>query len=242
MTRETIVARIQALLAKARDAGATEAEAAAAAAAAERLLARHALSMRDVQAEDISGHDSGLRYLDPWIRNMAVHAARLYGCEPLVVPAQVWGTSKKTGLRQLFTYRTIRVYGRESSATVAVSMIGYLYDTVIRMSRSYSSLRREQLQFQRGCGERIASRLYELRLEQQSRSTTQEGRGDGTSLVVVEQSEAEAYVAERLATYTARRTSSDTRSRASHDGWAAGESVSLGGQVGSSGAPQRALT
>lgn len=241
MTRDTIIARVQALLAKARDAGATEAEAASAAAAAERLLARHALSMRDVETPSISGVATGLRYLDPWIRSMAVQAARLYGCEPLVTYARAQGTSKKTGQRQTFTYKTITVYGREASTIVATSMITYLYDTVIRMSRDYSRERREQLQFQRGCGERIATRLWELRLEQQARSATQEGRGDGTSLVVVEQSEAEAYVRDSLDTRKVRNTVSDTRSRASHDGWAAGENVSLGGQVGSSGSSQRAL-
>lgn len=226
------IARIRALLAKSRDPASSEAEAASAAAAAERLLARHALTMRDVERPDIAEHKTGIRYLEPWARNIAVHAARLYGCEPLVTEESVSGISRKTGRPKTVYYRSVSVYGRQVSADVAVSMISYLIATVVRLSRDYSSERREQLGFQRGCGERVADRLWELRQEQESRAESQEGRGDGTSLVVVEQSEAREFVMGGIAAGPTRRTQSNTRSRAAHAGWEAGAGIGLGGQVG----------
>lgn len=231
---DSTIARIRALLAKSRDPAASEAEAASAAHAAERLLARHALTMRDVERPNITEHKTGIRYLEPWARNIAVHAARLYGCEPLVTEESTTGISRKTGQQKTIRYRSVSVYGRQVSAEVAVSMISYLIATVVRLSRDYSSERKEQLGFQRGCGERVATRLWELRMEQEQRAESQEGRGDGTSLVVVEQNEAREFLAENISLRAVRRTGSNTRSRAAHAGWEAGASIGLGGQVGGS--------
>lgn len=229
---DSTIARIRALLDKSRDPAASEAEAASAAQAAERLLARHALTMRDVDRPDISEHKTGIRYLEPWARNIAVHAARLYGCEPLVTREYATGVSRKTGRPKRIDYRSVSVYGRAVSAEVAVSMISYLIATVVRLSRDYSSDRRDQLGFQRGCGERVAHRIWELRQEQEQRAERQEGRGDGTSLVVVEQSEARAHLEASMQLNATRRTQSNTRSRAAHAGWEAGAGIGLGGQVG----------
>lgn len=229
---DTAITRIQALLAKSRDPGASEAEAASAASLAERLLARHALSMRDVEVQPIAGQKTGLRYLEPWVRNIATHAARLYGCEPLVVSEYTDSVSRKTGRTIRVEFKSVTLYGRPVSTEVAASMITYLYDTVIRMSRDYSRERREQLQFQRGAGERLATRLWQMRNEQEARSETSEGRGDGTSLVVAEQSEALQWMRETMELKRVRATSSNTRSAASHAGWGAAGSVSLGGQIG----------
>ena len=227
---ESAVSRIRALLEKSRDPAASEAEAAAAVAMAERLLARHALSLADVTRLEIVSVKTGIRYLEPWVRNMAVHAARLYGCEPLVVTEIARST--RGGATE---YKSLTLFGRQVSTDVAVSMINYLIATVVRLSRDYSSVRRDQLGFQRGAGERVATRLWELRKEQTARAETQEGTSDGTSLVVVEQSEASRFMHETVKTHKVRQRGSDTSSRASHDGLAAGAGISLGGQVG--GAP-----
>lgn len=229
---DTAITRIRALLAKSRDPGASEAEAASAASLAERLLARHALSMADVEVQEISARKTGLRYLEPWVRNMAAHAARLYGCEPLVVEEYADSVSRKTGRPMRVQYRSITVYGREVNTEVAVSMITYLYDTVIRMSRDHSRERREQLQFQRGAGERLATRLWEMKESQNARSETSDGQSDGTSIVVVEQMEALSHIKSMMDVSPVRGTSSDTRSASSHAGWDAGGRVSLGGQIG----------
>lgn len=234
MNDSIIYARIRALLAKSRDPASSENEAASAASAAERLLARHALTMRDVDRPSILEHKTGIRYLEPWARNIAVHAARLYGCEPLVTEEFVAGTSRKTGTPKTIRYRSVSVYGRAVSAEVAVGMISYLISTVVRLSREYSSERKDQLGFQRGCGERVADRLYSLRMEQENRAESQEGRGDGTSLVVVEQSEAREFLENSMQLRKMRRTESNTRSRAAHAGWDAGAGISIGGQVGGS--------
>ncbi len=241
MSIEPIVARIRALLAKSVDPAATEAEAAAAASAAERLLARHALSMRDVEVQRIGSEKTGLRYLEPWVRNMAVQAARLYGCEPLVTTEKTWGVSKKTGKRIDVEYRSLTLYGRPMNTEVACSMISYLYNTVLRMSRDYSSARKEQLGFQRGAGERLATRLWELRQEQERRSETQDGLGDGTSLIVVEQNEAQEWLRNNIKMHKVRATGSNTSSLASHAGWSAAGDISLGGQIGGSESGPRRL-
>lgn len=232
---DSIIARIRALLAKARDPAASEAEAASAAAAVERLLARYALSMKDIERPSIGEHKTGIRYLEPWARNIAVQTARLYGCEPLVTEERVSSISRKTGEPKTVYYRSISVFGRAVSAEVAVSMISYLIATTVRMSRDYSSERREQLQFQRGAGERLAHRVWEMLMDQNRKAETQDGRGDGTSLVVMEQNEARDFLRENVKTTKTRATSSNTRSHAAHAGWNAAGSVSLSGQVGGSG-------
>jgi hypothetical protein len=233
MSKDGIVDRVRALLAKANDAGATEAEAAAAASLAERLLARHALEMRDVLGQDIVRRDTSIRYLDPWTRNLAVHAARLYGCEPLVthVPYTRPGRGKNSGRVEHDSYRSIAVFGRPASAEVAVSMIDWLVHMVYLMSREYSSQRRDQLPFQRGAGERLATRLWEMREAQSGSMVRSSGSTDGTSLILIEQSEAAEWVKKNAAVSKVRMTSSDTSGHAALDGWNAGGGIHLGGQV-----------
>lgn len=239
MADNSVIARVRALLERTTAAGCTEEEAAAAASAAERLLRRHNLEMRDVRRPDIVGLDTGQRYLDPWARSLGVHAARYYGCEPLVVHVPYVRPSRRPGMPdRRDTYRSLRFYGREAAVTVAVEMYMYLWQTVIRLSRDYSPARAEQLGFQRGAGERLAHRLWELREEQTRRAETQEGRSDGTSLVVVEQSEALEHIRASMTTSQVRRTTSDTSGRAAHDGWRAGGDIGLAPQVAGARGPQ----
>lgn len=243
MSSESIIERIRALLAKANDAGCTEAEAAAAAAAVEKLLARHALSMLDVRDPGIVERKTSIRYLDPWTRVVAVHAARLYGCEPLVtqIPYTRPGRGKNAGRLEHDTYRSISVYGRPASAEVAVSMIDWLVQLVYRMSREYSSARREQLPFQRGAGERLATRLWEMHSAQRVDPEAVGAETQGTSLLVIEQSEARAWMEKNMRLVAVRNTVSNTGSDAAMDGWVAAGDVSLGGQVGRTGSAARAL-
>lgn len=238
-TDNPIIEKIRALLAKTTAAGATEEEAAAAAAAAERLLAKHKLDERDVNKSPIVMRKTGIRYLEPWVLSVATNAARFYGCQALMYP-QVYRNAKgKTS-----QYNSVMMVGRESSCIVAVSMVGYLIETIVRMSRQNYRERAPQLGYQRGAGERIGHRLYDLSRRQDTQAKAEKTgmtTPDGTSIIVVERDEAEQWMAENLQTEKVKSRSSDLSGRAAAQGWADAEKINLNDQVGGAGGGVLAL-
>lgn len=235
-----IIARVRALLERTVQQGATEAEAAAAAQAVERILARHSLTMDEVLAAPIAGRPSRLRYLEPWVRNMGVQCARYYGCEPYITYVRYTRRGRAGRPDTVDHYRTLVFYGREDATAVAVEMACYLYDTVIRLSRDFSGARAEQLAFQRGAGEKLADRLWSLRLEQESHAQQPAGVSDGTALVVQQKSEAKNWVEKNLESVKKTLRESNLDSDAAWHGAAAAMQIPLTTQVGAAGAPPAA--
>lgn len=231
---DPIIEKIRALLAKTTAAGATEEEAAAAAAAAERLLAKYKLDESDIRASPIVMKKTGLRYMDPWVWHLVIYTSRFYGCT-----AMVYDQDYKNQRGVWSKYESALVIGRESSASVAVSMIDYLWNTVVRMSRQKYKERKPQLAYQRGMGESLATRLCRMH-ERQRDQAMAESSGvsaaapDGTSLIVIEQNEAEEWMRKNLE-FSTTTVKSNLESDAALEGWVDAKSIHLGPQVGGAG-------
>lgn len=215
-----IVEKVRALLAKARDEACSEAEAEACMARARKLMDEHGVS--EVFLEDEVGQDEVRpKYLDPWRKTLANRAAAFYGCTTLF-----FGTEKR-----------FVVVGRGASRSVAMDMIQWLDSVVLRLARewrkSVGGSRGDQLNFERACGLRIGARLAEMTAAAK-RVEAGGGEGGGTSLVPVivrELEEADEWMRGRyrFGTVQARSKVAGAGGAA---GRAAGEKVSLGGQLG----------
>lgn len=240
---DQLLERVRKLMAKATDASVTEAEAQAFASKAAELLAAHGLAMADVpqEARD-DGYESSLldlRYHDPWRSAVVGAAARLYMCRWLHSHVQY---TPRGGAGRAWR-RAYMLVGRPANIDVCTRMVVYLTDTVQRLSRQYSSVRRDQLHFERACGARVASRLLERAREQQSRHDQKSAGGTTLPAVIAsELDQAEAWMRANMQLGRPNRSLARpirAGGRAAADGWAAGADVGLDPQVG--GGQQRRL-
>jgi len=153
--------KISALLANARDPGVTQAEAAAFAARAARMLEENNLSEHDLPLGDQKPIEPLLfspKYADPWRRSIVFAAAELYMCRAFNTTVRELNKKKTKYVKRKAFY----FVGRESSTQTAEIMCEYFFDSVVRLSREYSSERAAQLGFQRGCGEELAYLISSL--------------------------------------------------------------------------------
>jgi len=219
-----IVDKVRALLAKARDGACSEAEAEACMARARKLMDEHGVS--EVFLEDEVGQDEVRpKYLDPWRKTLAHRAAAYYGCSTLF-----FGTEKR-----------FVVVGRGASRSVALDMIQWLDSLVLRLARewrkSVGGSRGDQLNFERSCGTRIGMRLAEMTAAATRVDGNGAGEGGGTSLVPVlvrELEEADSWMRARYRVGTVK-SRSKMEGAGGAAGRAAGDKVSLGGQLGGGG-------
>ncbi len=161
-----VVDKIRKLLAMA-DGTENEHEAASFAEKAAALLAANNLSLADISEEegDISEHMWETMYFDPWRRRVIEQAAMLYFCD---VFFRKWYDKAGRKRRQ-----GIVIVGRPHNAYIAKMMASYLIDTTLRLANNYGkkekpiymSRRAATIGFERGCGEMLAYRMSQLRLE-----------------------------------------------------------------------------
>lgn len=246
MTNDTpIKERIRALLAKAGDKATTEAEAASTAALAAKLLLRHGLTEGDVTLPDQSEilvrvYDP--KYTDPWRRSIVFSVAELYMCEALNTTRTQ--RNKKTG--QLRQVRSFAFVGRPTHTELCTSMTDWLIDTVVRLSREYSSVRRDQLAFQRGCGEGLASRIYQKAVHQTQTPDRAAGEPHqeltGTQLAILsEQIAVRDWMKDNIETTTIRVGGSNLDSDAASDGLRKSSEIGLDDQISSADVQERRL-
>jgi len=218
-----VVEKIEALLVKARDGACSEAEAAACMERARRLMDQHGIEEAElgVGAEGVDEEQVGMKYLEPWRKVLAMRVAAYYGCATMF-----YGSEKK-----------FLLVGRKASREVAKSMVVWLDSVVVRLAREWRKAdgadRKAQLNFERACGGRICERLRQMTEAATGRG---DGAGEGTSLVLArELDEANDWMAGRykFGTIAARSRAGGAGGAA---GRAAGDNVSLGGQVGGRGA------
>lgn len=172
-----------------------EAEAAAFAAKVQNLLAQHNLDLSDIeQMEEVFGEeDFGEKYIDPWRRRLAAAVARYYMCE--FCNDMIWSDKKKK-LVKSFTIMgkkhnrvvAISMYHYLTTTTVRLASQyaraegkkwleevkewkreGYSDTEAKDLAGDPPTLRRSALGFERGCGERLATRLNTLRAELRSK-------------------------------------------------------------------------
>jgi hypothetical protein len=215
------VDKIKKLLAKARDAGASEAEAEACARMARQLMDAHGISEDAVRekADGAGSHEHRPKYFDPWRRDIANNCTKFYGC------LAVFSSDKKSCV----------VVGRESSRAVAIDMMEFLEHTVVKLARDYRKSvgggRAEQLNFERACGTRVAYRLCQMWKAATGESA--DGESGGTSVVLVDElAQARAYVDALGNVRKGNTRESKQVGAAARAGRAAGDKVGLGGQVG----------
>lgn len=231
-----IVDKIQKLLAMANDDSLSEEIAALYAAKAADLLAANNLSMSDVVTEDA---DDGLieqqwetMYLDPWRRRLIRASAQLYFCDNFL---RKWWDKKAHRLRD-----GVVLIGRPHNIFIAKMMATYLIDTTMRLAIDYShknptayfTPRGTRLAFERGCGEKLAWRLHELRKsksagEQIFRETNP---GNLPALYATEADLAKKYI-ESLGLKNAKVRGSDLSTIHSKAGVRAANAISLEPQI-----------
>lgn len=187
------------------------------------LLAKHNLDeamlrSRDAEREQgpIGEHPFGLRVPDAWRERIMAGVAKLYYCKLLY-------TRRRSGQADARSWRFV---GREHNAIVAKAMAEYLFATVKRMAREYSSERSLQSNFRKGAGDRLYNRMLELAAAQ--RATPAAGAGDGTALMVLTEDQA---LADYLANTPTGKSRSHKHGAGSHAGWEAGGRIGLNTQV-----------
>lgn len=188
MTKEDIIARINALLAKSKDKGATEEEALACANLASKLMLKHQIEEFQLGKEPdeviVITHPS--KITNRWRRFVAVAAATLYQCKILI------NRNPRTGRDEFL------IIGRPENARVCESMITYFFEAVRRISRKSTAgkTNKEFLSFERGCGEGLAYRLS--RLHEERMKSAAETTEIGMALVVVSGKEIDKFINSKL--------------------------------------------
>ena len=225
MTRERIKAKIDALRAKTRAAGCTEAEAIAAAELAARLMADHGLSEADMAMDEAVGVGETIRAT--WRTKLGCAIAVCTNCASFIDDRGVRNTTI------VFTGRApgpeIAVYLRDVCIrAVEAELRRFKAGTFYRRRRSAATRRQAAADFADGMVDRLTRRLYEM-----FRPTL-----DTTAIA-----EARAAVAERHGDLVSHPLQErETRfSEASFAGWRAGGDVALNHGVGSADGAAPAL-
>lgn len=220
-----VVELVRKLLALAGNAGATEAEAALAMEKARDILAAHNLSMEAVAGEHGAIEEIGLAYgRDAWRGTVALGVTKLYFCRAYAARDQ-----------------RLMIVGKPADAKVAALMLPYVWLAVERATpRGHS--RAFNNSFRRGAAQRVYRRCLDMIA---ARSVPAPIGGASTTLPALASlydrigREIEAYL-RRVHGFqkfekTTHRTTSDAAGY--HAGKAAGDGISLGGQVAHTSRP-----
>lgn len=164
----------------------------------------------------------------------------------------IW--KRKPQMDKYFRPRVVLV-GRPHNRAVAAEMIPYLYRTVVRLAREYAkalseedlamqgiSRRKAQLDFEAGCGDRVADRLWRLAYEAELAQRKAQKKGPSTAVTLYDQFETEnkAFM-EGLGLKKRRTGGINLDSEHAEAGVKAGDEVSLNAQVGATGKRVAAL-
>jgi len=226
----SIVETIAKLRAKAEDKSVGEAEAALFAEKVADLLAKHNLTLDDLDREDnyiVEEHWHTV-YCDPWRRYIASSAARLYFCDCYY---RKWYDPLSRRVRDGIVF-----VGTATNIFVAKEMSEYLFNTTMRMAIKYAheykntaySWRQTRLNYERGMGTRLAQRLRELREARVQRPADKSGL---PALYDTESQRAKSRMDALGLTKKAGFTSVFTRRDAARAGFQDAEKVSLQEQV-----------
>lgn len=240
MSQQKIIDLVRKLLAKANDAAATPEEAAAFAAKASQMLIEHGLDETSIGAKAYSVGERLWKapYADDlWFRRMVQNAAPAFMCQLVLTKTHSIVKSRKTGQDKLATKTAFILVGKEERTAVLEDVCGYLYTTIVRLARAYSSVRRDQLSFMRGAGQAVADRFYDIALDRRLKAED-EAKSSGSDsralvLVTTALTEVEDYMSEKMSLKAGRR-SSMRRGSGFGSGYDAGSKLNLGDQIGHS--------
>lgn len=230
---DDVLRRIRALRAKAEKTD-NEHEAAAFAAKVAEMLAQYGLEEAQLAVEERSGGDIGheetvIKEWDasPARRLMALAVCRLYMVKP-ILPARRKG-------------HPWTLIGRKHNIIMTKEMVLYLIDTTIRLSRKWrrenAALASDEIDFRRGCFERLIERVNEIRLRQEQGAQAQfSAQGNPQNLPALYQQEMtmlKQYMKSNFDTRKAKMTGIRTGAAAEH-GRSAANSIGLNTQVSGS--------
>lgn len=262
---ESVLEKVRALLAKAASTT-SEDEAANCASLAQKLLAKHNLTMEQVDDKGEQVHVGEeylqVKYGNPWRSSIVTAACRLYYCDIFTrswfdqagydaaraahdIARAQWLEDHKGRRPEMPKYEKFErpgyvIIGREHNRVVAAAMIHYLWATTLRMASTY--MRENSLDqnakraFERGCGERLATRLHALWYEALV-GARKAAKSSGTDLIIYDAMEQENkdFMKANYNLSPTKRRSSNLDSDHADAGWEAGERVSLAPQVGTGG-------
>ena len=187
---------------------------------AQKILAKHNLSASDAVKQEKP--EIGQRIhksvdTNQWRLQLFGAVAEMYFCTMYITQTYEGALRRKYPV----------FIGKEHNSEIALSMATYLEKTVLRLAKDYSSYRKDRLQFEKGCGMRIAGRIRQMTKE------LRRPKGDGSGLPSLYGNElklAEAFLdAMKLPEGKAPR--GWTQTLATLAGHEAGNKVHLGGQL-----------
>lgn len=191
MNKKSIIDKILKLRAIAEHNSSDEIQATIFAAKVAELLAAHDLSIADLveEQEGVTEFMWNTMYADPWRRAMWSQVCALYFCD--LIKDHWWDTESRVNRRG------IRIIGRPEHIFVAREMCEYLEKTIMRLATDYARThpdslyhqRRVHLSFERGCGERMAARLAELKLDREAGEKKKTASGNPGNLPALYDSE-----------------------------------------------------
>ena len=229
MTKETIIEKVQKLLALATSSN--EHEAAAAAEKAHALLAAHNLSMAEVTTtsdapvDEVGQHTPNeTKCGAPWVRTLWQATARLYFCE--------------------YAYSTCGdntrhyVIGTQANSITAAHMAEFLSKTVMKLSlkarKEQDQSTKWQRSFRQGCGERIRIRLHNRLKELQSGRDEQNTIANANNLPALYQSNSQAlraFMDNEMSVKKSKARSQRYHAGGYNAGQEAGNNVGLDAQI-----------
>lgn len=196
MTEEKILDRVRKMLALANDTRASEGERDNALRMAHNLLAKHNLSLADVEAaarnaSDPRGEHTEVGWAQPWARTIYDAMAHLFFCR-----YAYGGKVNSTKLRH-------KMIGRASNATTALLMADYLCTSILRECRQQyvHNLSPESRQFATGAAHRIYWRVQQM-IKDQAAQRAEHPMSNGRALALADiyklESEANALAVAEL--------------------------------------------
>lgn len=222
MDRQTLSARIKALLAKTVDRGCTEAEAMAAAAKAKELMDVHQLNLSDVELEEegcIRGTAEDHMHRKLNIQDWICAAVGAF-CE-----VKVWGSGKR-----------IVFFGLRSDVELANWLLKSLEAFIWSKADAYGTTYMTRRTFAMGCANRISERLHEEARNRKARQPI----GTGRSVMVIKNAIVQREF-NKLGLHLGRQRRSYTRGdeNARAAGYKAGDGAHFGRPINGGGEVKR---
>lgn len=227
ISQTPLARKIRALMAKANDKSVGEHEAAAFMNKVQELLVQNGLSMGDVKQEDVEQGDiEGQTYRERWKspsrRNLLRAVCRYYMCEAV-------SPHKNGGMWTII--------GRPHNVTVAIEMTDYLIKTTVRLSGAYgrANIGVNVIDFRKGCMGRLCERLQAEMQRAKASAPEYRPNGNPGNLPALFKSEAKLVDEFMRKSIGGLRFKPARPIKAGQDaaaGRAAGDTVSLHGQVG----------
>jgi hypothetical protein len=218
---DKILSRIRKMMAIANDSAASEAERDTALQMSYRLLAKHNLTMLQVEdqgSREVRGTYEEQGWSQTWAKHVCLNVAKLFFCEYYI------------GDKINATKCVHHFVGLESNATTAMLMSSYIINSILKEGRKrYThNLSPETRSFALGVVARLSQRIAEL-IKQ-----TQQDATPGTALVLIDlyQSEKQANEALLPANLEAKRSRSSSVKRGAYEsGKEFGSSINLSKQI-----------